>query len=374
LGDPGTEPRLCKGPCKEIKDWVEFPTNKDKKKTSGWKTEASCKCCKADYGKLRRQTMKETRAEEESITRQVCTDCGRDREIRFFDKDDGKNNGYISKCVECNFLPNMIHRAKRRSEDRILQNRPMPPVNLSVNFLKKMTTCFFSGLPVRFHPGVNDMASLDRINNDDGYIKKNVRMTNIRFNVGHSDDQQWTPEKYQMAFGTRWKHFAEERAEELSNTSKNPHLGCGLEREAYLALFSKSQNYYFSEIAGNANARNAKRIASFKKKEQDIPTGITKITSDDIRELWKTQNGICAYSEIPMGWFATESWLMSIERINEGFYVHGNMALVCVEFNSTEYLTDRFLDLCTGPQGWSKEIVAMYRDLEREKAKNQKTM
>ncbi len=61
---------------------------------------------------------------------------------------------------------------------------------------------------------------------------------------------------------------------------------------------------------------------------------------------------------------------MLIKKINGGFNIHDNMALVCDEFNSTEYMRDRFLDLCTGPQGWSREIVAMNRALKCEKAKN----
>ena len=68
-----------------------------------------------------------------------------------------------------------------------------------------------------------------------------------------------------------------------------------------------------------------------------------------------------------MDWTKKKAWGMSIEKINGGFYTLDNMLLVCQEFNSTEYRTTRFQDLCTGPQGWNKEIVDFYRDLESKR-------
>ncbi len=88
-----------------------------------------------------------------------------------------------------------------------------------------------------------------------------------------------------------------------------------------------------------------------KNQVKDIPTGIVSITPKYkfsviyICESWKYQNGCCAYSEIPMGCFVNRAWIMSIKKINGGFYIHGNMALICIEFNSTEYQTDWILDL-----------------------------
>ena len=64
-----------------------------------------------------------------------------------------------------------------------------------------------------------------------------------------------------------------------------------------------------------------------------------------------------------MGWghIDLSDWTVSIERLKSGYYVKGNMALVCAEFNSIEYCTDRFADTFDEPQGWSREEVNNYR-------------
>jgi hypothetical protein len=243
----------------------------------------------------------------------------------------------------------------------------MPPVEVDIDFLRARTTCCYSGLPVRFHPGVNDMASLDRKNNKDGYTFSNSQICNIRFNVGGPDDKQWDHDKYAKAFKPGWNHFIESRVKDLRTKPKNPHLGCGLKKAEYQRLQMNSLNTYFTAISANCNDRNANKCAKFKKKGKEVPNNIVTIRSENIRDMWNSQDGLCAYSGIPMDWTRNTAWGMSIEKINSGFYTLDNMVLVCHEFNSPEYHTTRFQDLCTGPQGWSKEIVDLYRDLESKR-------
>ena len=45
-------------------------------------------------------------------------------------------------------------------------------------------------------------------------------------------------------------------------------------------------------------------------------------------------------------------WTVSVERLNRGSYDEENTVLVCAEFNSQEYMTDRFEYTFDGePQG-----------------------
>jgi hypothetical protein len=349
-GDPGTERREC-NQCREEKNWVEFETYKTKGK---WLTRLICIECRRNQYYERVQSYKDARVGQEVITSKVCAKCLLDREIRYFDEDAAKVDGYGIYCVECEFLPGLIDRAKTRNKDRNEKNRHMPPVEIDVNFLRARTTCCYSGLPVRFHPGVNDMASLDRKNNEDGYTFSNSQICNIRFNVGGADEKQWNHVKYAEAFKPGWKDFIERRVEDLRTKPKNPHLGYG-------------QNMYFTSISTNCNSRNTYKCAQFKEKGKEVPNNIVTIQPEDIREMWISQDGLCAYSGIPMDWTKKKAWGMSIEKINGGFYTLDNMLLVCQEFNSTEYQTTRFQDLCTGPQGWNKEIVDFYRDLESKR-------
>ena len=86
-----------------------------------------------------------------------------------------------------------------------------------------------------------------------------------------------------------------------------------------------------------------------------------------IRDLWERQRGCCYYSNIPMSWghIEKDDWTVSVERLNQGSYTPDNTVLVCAEFNSTEYRTDRFEHLFDGkPQGWNRDVVNWYRTRE----------
>jgi len=87
-----------------------------------------------------------------------------------------------------------------------------------------------------------------------------------------------------------------------------------------------------------------------------------------ITDLWARQRGCCYYSNIPMSWgrIDEDDWTVSVERLNQGEYTPDNTVLVCAEFNSIEYMTDRFEDLFDGkPQGWNREVVNWYRTREQ---------
>jgi len=74
-----------------------------------------------------------------------------------------------------------------------------------------------------------------------------------------------------------------------------------------------------------------------------------------------------ANSGIPMSWgnVDKDDWTVSVERLNQGSYTPDDTVLVCTEFNSTEYMTDRFAHLFDGqPQGWNQAVVNWYRTRE----------
>ena len=92
-----------------------------------------------------------------------------------------------------------------------------------------------------------------------------------------------------------------------------------------------------------------------------------------IRDLWESQRGRCYYSNIPMRWghIEQDDWTVSVERLNQGSYTPDNTVLVCAEFNSTEYTTDRFEHLFNGkPQGWNQAVVNWYRTRDEPASSN----
>jgi hypothetical protein len=79
------------------------------------------------------------------------------------------------------------------------------------------------------------------------------------------------------------------------------------------------------------------------------------ITFDFLVNLFNSQNGLCAYSGLPMhfGSYLDKHWTMSLERINvfKG-YTQDNVCLICLEFNGI----DRSIQMSvtnSGNGGWT---------------------
>lgn len=88
---------------------------------------------------------------------------------------------------------------------------------------------------------------------------------------------------------------------------------------------------------------NAKHNSKNRIKNGNEISGICTITFDGIEKLWKEQNGICYYSNIPMN-FNKNIWKVSLERLNPNIgYITNNIALCCIEFNCSSQ--------------WSKEKI-----------------
>ncbi len=300
------------------------------------------------------------------MTEKRCTICNEIRAVRFFTKTNF-GSGYKGCCKLCDFIPLMIRNAEARTMKREVElGRKMEPVSVTVEMLEQMTTCAISGRPVLFHPGVPNMASLDRIDDDKGYTILNSRIVNLRFNT----PVKWSIEKFRQAFGVGHQQFIKARLVEVSKMKKNPHVGCGhnSKTKEYQRLWGNSQQSFFTRIASSANKWNRAKVAKIIEAGETPPSDIPRIEPDDIQKMWISQNGLCGYSGIPMGWRSNTDWRMSKERKNRGFYTLDNMVLVCQEFNSTEYITELFEDLFDGDvQGWNPDVVEDYRETERNK-------
>ena len=85
------------------------------------------------------------------------------------------------------------------------------------------------------------------------------------------------------------------------------------------------------------------------------------LTSHDILEMLLEQRGRCAKSEVPMELLLPHShWRMSLERLdNSKGYSRENCALICAEFNSSDYSRRAGVDPASvqGTAQWSLEKV-----------------
>ena len=157
----------------------------------------------------------------------------------------------------------------------------MPEVTVTEGYISDMqTTCALSGVELVFCSGHVNMASLDRIDDTDGYVDGNVRLVDIRFNTR----AKWTGKKYQEAFGSGWKQFVETRGKSMPSP------------ETQIGGFTPRQKMHCLVQPG----RSIKLI----------------------RDLWESQRGRCYYSNIPMSWghIDVDDWTVSVERLNQGSY------------------------------------------------------
>ena len=88
---------------------------------------------------------------------------------------------------------------------------------------------------------------------------------------------------------------------------------------------------------------------------------------EDMIELFNSQNGLCAYSGIPLKFGSCKDnwWVCSPERLDttKG-YIKGNVCLICHEFNT--YVQGG----CEESSGWNKEKIETLKLALKEKYNN----
>jgi hypothetical protein len=250
----------------------------------------------------------------------------------------------------------MIDAAKARTEDRIAKGREMEPVSVTVDFLKTLPpVCAYSRVPLVLCRAHVHTASLERRLNHRGYTKKNSVMVDIRMNVR----ARMSREKFLASCGPDWRILDKDREYILSLPPTHEMSGRTLMDRVVI-------------MANSANSRNRKEMEKPAEDRRPLPDGrLPKITTEYLYTLWKKQGGRCAYSNIAMGWGKMEEddWTVSIERVKKGWYVDGNIALICGEFNAIEYRSNRFgIEDGDEPQGWSAEVIRKYREGEYPQA------
>lgn len=74
------------------------------------------------------------------------------------------------------------------------------------------------------------------------------------------------------------------------------------------------------------------------------------ITETDLFDLWGKQEGLCAYTKLPMTATSNQHSTVSLDRIDSSKgYIVGNIQLVCASINrmKQEFTEDVFVQLCT---------------------------
>ena len=216
--------------------------------------------------------------------------------------------------------------------------------------------CAISGLPLTYQRNSNWQCSLDRIDDDKGYIKENVRLIALEFNT----EVKWSidliyksislmnsyvnylqilndiinPKQKSKPTYTWVKQLIEEQEYVFCHFCKKLKTidlfnirfnnGCKLCSNSI-----KNFKQRFSRVFRDAEKHTRERNL-YKQTPQEFT-----ITQEFLLDLYKNQKGLCAISSIPLDF--TGEYCVSIERSNTDIgYTTENVSLICVCFQSTQ--------------------------------------
>jgi hypothetical protein len=251
-----------------------------------------------------------------------------------------------------------------------------------LNILKEQDNkCFYSNVPLKFTRKTDYQASIERIDPSKGYVRSNVVICCLEFN----DAMQWTKgkidemyeilqqvhdcsdidfclnrkpqtiiqrEQYDKSLFHQCNKCMEIKPHNQFN--KNKSIGC---KDCIKILdLQRMQNPRQSIFALLTQARSNSKKRSNKSTAAKRDLTID-LSFDDLVSIYKSQNGLCAYSGLPLKFGNSNeiNWKISLERINQKIgYTKDNVCLICIEFNTADK-SILYNDDSLGSSAWSKE-------------------
>lgn len=276
------------------------------------------------------------------------------------------NTSNHENCAECQkiydksrrnsklgFLSNLVITSRQSASKRMNKGREEAGVNkIDVKILmNKWDTqkglCYFSNIPMEHKTNTEWKASIERLNNDKGYIESNVVLVCYEFN----HVLQWTVEKINL-IPKLIKEDVIIDYDELLLIANKTKVRCP-------DSASKNSKIIITHLI------KLIRIARghIKARKQEINGNKFTITLIDIVNIFISQTGRCNVSGIPLRFDINKSWLTSLERNDtKKGYTKENVSLICREFN----IMDRSVltNLFDGHGGWSKSKFEIFYRLK----------
>jgi len=319
--------------------------------------------------------------------------------------DRSKSDGLQSYCKACNrdsykahyntqagFIQNLVSDARASTKERNEKGRnheftlTVPKLNKLI--MDQNQKCAISGAVLIFKQFSDNQASVDRINDNLGYVDGNCRLVCLEFNTSVKWSRKLLlksialsgipPENFENETfnletvlpkgghhkGTaikKWKVLTKRGIETVfchycSETKPRKHfykaisLGC---RACCVRKVQQTQSTWrgaLQVLLANAKQRTEQRNNVRKKEDQTECT----LTYLELVAILKAQGGMCAYSQVALS-PRMGDWKMSLERKDVRLgYSASNVCLVCQRFNSTDRTA-----VANGPvegsSGWSRE-------------------
>lgn len=340
-----------------------------------------------------------------------CTGCDIFKTLDDFSPNKNAYFGNQSQCHECHnkrtreyrntfngFMKQLIDSARKNARTRSVKGRTdAGSFDLTFEYViaiwnQQNGKCYYSGIQMNPRPCSNWQCSIERLNNDFGYIPGNIAFVCLEFN-GFA---KWSPDKVKQVVISMNDHFDDasiladidnalvKRAPQINrkpimtndigqyicnscNTYKNmtefnSQINNGCKDCIKLKNISHSNTLrgHLQRLLKNAKSRSKQRD-NVKNKTTD---NTFAITFDDLVEMLRSQHGRCAYSNIKLKYGNTyeKDWVASLERIDpRKGYIKDNICLVCSEFNGTDHTTNiKYSN--GGSGGWSIEKFKFFLD------------
>jgi hypothetical protein len=255
--------------------------------------------------------------------------------------------------------------------------------------------CFYSGLDMTAKPGTDWQCSLERKDESRGYTKDNVAFCCLEFN----NMSQWSREKLLTILqapsiqhntheidalitaagtkpvrGGKPQKVQERVNNEVKEYKCNKCENWKPEEGFYHRMLYRCKecdavrrNNLYDTIRGRLQKliSNAEKNAEARAGKDRTEAGVFEVDFEMLLNMLLEQHGLCAYSDIKLGYATGKPWLISLERRDPLMgYTRDNCCLIALEFNGSDQ-TAQYKDEPEGSAGWSREKVQFLRNQMR---------
>jgi hypothetical protein len=341
-----------------------------------------------------------------------CRKCGESKSLDQYNVDRIAVDGLQSYCKACQrastkarretqagFIMQLVSRAKNNTQDRNKKDRDHK-FTLTVPKLNKLITdqngkCAISGAVLVFKQFSDNQASVDRINDNLGYVDGNCRLVCLEFNTSVKWSRKLLLKSIALS-GIPPDNFEDETSDLESVLSKANEKGTVyrkwkvLTKRGIETVFchhcseTKPRKHFYKAISLGCRAccvrkvqqtqstwrgalqvlvcsakKNTKGRNNVRKKEDQTECTLTYL---ELVAILKAQGGMCAYSRVALS-PRSGDWKASLERKDVRLgYSSSNVCLVCQRFNGTDS-TALAKGAVEGSGGWSREKLLRYAAL-----------
>lgn len=285
----------------------------------------------------------------------------------------------------------LLSNCKLSAETRLSRGREEAGVfsltyeDLNELWINQNGRCHHSGIPMNVDKN-EWRVSVDRLNNDKGYIRENICLCCIEFN----SRKIWTEAKVNEMLSILEEDITENyvsfapypKKEKYGKVVKSiinniEHKNCTSCDEIFPISNFRSHTNYCNEchkkhcIEKDKYPRyrlkklldSTKSATAYRKAKNNEKHDFSyDIDLDFLIELYNEQKGLCAYSGLPLKLIKPSegNWAASIERKNSlKGYTKDNICLVCCEFNVADNAAKQ-LTTESGTSGWTPEKFALF--------------